>query len=306
MNKLILLTSVAIMTLGIASESWAVTSGCDCGSTANGGSASDCCWKIENGVLTIYPNPERSSTGNVTMKDFSETKAGRDTANGYPSPWASTAPWARQGATSVVIENGISNIGKLAFDRDTKITGVTGMENVTSIGNSAFYGAASLKSVDMPNVTSIGREAFYNASSLSYAGLNQDGSVSIGSNAFDYTNISTCTGTEAYCGSCPDGQSVMPGRGCVANAQTEPQGQQGQGGSQASEQQGSQVSGQATSAADCAASGKYWQEGKCVSSCGASFKLNDGWCDRQRYTPAEATAVLTNDNNNSVIITFKK
>ena len=37
-----------------------------------------------------------------------------------------------------------------------------------------------------------------------------------------------------------------------------------------------------------------------------NFKLNDGECDRLRWTPAEAAEVLTDDNNNSVTITFKK
>ena len=62
---------------------------------------------------------------------------------------------------------------------------------------------------------------------------------------------------------------------------------------------------QQVTAADCVASGKYWQESTCVSSCGDSFKLNDGWCDRQRYTPAEAAAILNGDDN-TITITFKK
>lgn len=53
-------------------------------------------------------------------------------------------------------------------------------------------------------------------------------------------------------------------------------------------------------------SGLIKQEGTCVSSCGASFRLNDGECDRLRWTSAEAAQVLTDDNNNSVTITFKK
>ena len=42
---------------------------------------------------------------------------------------------------------------------------------------------------------------------------------------------------------------------------------------------------------------------KCAS-CGASFKLNDGECDRIRYTPAEAAKVLK-DTDNEIIMTFK-
>ncbi|MBR3502146.1 MAG: hypothetical protein IKO06_04495, partial [Alphaproteobacteria bacterium] len=46
------------------------------------------------------------------------------------------------------------------------------------------------------------------------------------------------------------------------------------------------------------------QGGKCVASCGASFRLNDGECDRIRYTPAEAAEVLK-DTDNQIIMTFK-
>ena len=44
----------------------------------------------------------------------------------------------------------------------------------------------------------------------------------------------------------------------------------------------------------------------CTKCKNSNFKLNDGECDRLRYTPAEAAKVLTDDNNNSVTITFKK
>ncbi len=46
-------------------------------------------------------------------------------------------------------------------------------------------------------------------------------------------------------------------------------------------------------------------DGTCTKCNGESFKLNDGECDRIHYTPAEAAEVLTDDNNNSVTITFK-
>ncbi len=44
---------------------------------------------------------------------------------------------------------------------------------------------------------------------------------------------------------------------------------------------------------------------KCTRCKSQSFKLDDGWCFRKIYTPAEAAEVLTDDNNNSVTITFK-
>ena len=44
----------------------------------------------------------------------------------------------------------------------------------------------------------------------------------------------------------------------------------------------------------------------CTKCKNENFKLNDGECDRLRYTPAEAAKVLKNDNTNEVTITFKK
>lgn len=50
--------------------------------------------------------------------------------------------------------------------------------------------------------------------------------------------------------------------------------------------------------------GKFLQEGVCVAYCGSSFRLNDGECDRIRYTPAEAAQYLK-DTDNTIIMTFK-
>ena len=44
----------------------------------------------------------------------------------------------------------------------------------------------------------------------------------------------------------------------------------------------------------------------CTKCKNENFKLNDGECDRLRWTPAEAAEVLKDDNTNSVTITFKK
>ena len=44
----------------------------------------------------------------------------------------------------------------------------------------------------------------------------------------------------------------------------------------------------------------------CTKCKNENFKLNDGECDRLRWTPAEAAEVLRDDNTNEVTITFKK
>ncbi|MBR3501721.1 MAG: hypothetical protein IKO06_02320 [Alphaproteobacteria bacterium] len=57
-------------------------------------------------------------------------------------------------------------------------------------------------------------------------------------------------------------------------------------------------------ASSCSGQGMVLQGGKCVSTCGSSFRLNDGECDRIRYTPAEAAQYLK-DTDNEIIMTFK-
>ncbi len=54
--------------------------------------------------------------------------------------------------------------------------------------------------------------------------------------------------------------------------------------------------------------GYLGKDGVCISSangCGVGYKDMGGWCNRIQYTPAEA-APLLNDDNNFVILTFKK
>ena len=69
--------------------------------------------------------------------------------------------------TKVTIGNNITKIGNYAFFRCTSLTSVTIGDSVTSIGRTAFFRCTSLKSVTIPNsVTSIGGEAFYGCVSL--------------------------------------------------------------------------------------------------------------------------------------------
>lgn len=44
---------------------------------------------------------------------------------------------------------------------------------------------------------------------------------------------------------------------------------------------------------------------KCTKCKNENFRLNDGECDRLRYTPAEAAQWLRDDDN-TVILTFRK
>ena len=56
---------------------------------------------------------------------------------------------------------------------------------------------------------------------------------------------------------------------------------------------------------DCK-SGYKEQGGGCVTSCDSSYRDMGEWCNKIRWTPAEAAEVLRDDNTNEVTITFKK
>ena len=51
------------------------------------------------------------------------------------------------------------------------------------------------------------------------------------------------------------------------------------------------------------------KKGECISAsdgCGAGYKDMGGWCNRVIYSPTEATQLITDDDNNSFTIIFKK
>ena len=88
------------------------------------------------------------------------TISGTGDMNGYN--W-SGAPWGSYGSSikTVVIEDGVTSIGKLSLAFCSSLTSVTIGNSVTSIGESAFGYCSGLTSVTIGNsVTSIGDNAF--------------------------------------------------------------------------------------------------------------------------------------------------
>ena len=101
-------------------------------------------------------------------EDGTLTISGNDMPN-YSSYKSNSAPWYSQceKIKNVVIKNGVTNIGDLAFYNCSGLTSVAIPNSVTSIGYSAFSGCSSLTSISIPNsVTSIGIYAFYRCSGL--------------------------------------------------------------------------------------------------------------------------------------------
>ena len=143
-------------------EAEAATYSGTCGATIY----DDVKWTLdtETGVLSI--------TGTGRMVDFPSTSS---------NPWGSRFS---SHTKSVVVSDGVLNIGSYAFSGCANLESITIPDSVTSIGNSAFYGCTSLTSVTIPDsVTSIGSHAFYNCDRLTSIVI-PDSVTSIGDSAF--------------------------------------------------------------------------------------------------------------------------
>ncbi len=127
----------------------------------------------ESGTLTI------SGTGAMTNYTYS-----------YGKP---TTPWQNylSSIKTVIIEDGVTSIGGMAFCACSSLTSVTIPNSVTSIAGGAFYDCSSLTSVTIPNsVTSIAGSAFQNCSSLTSVTI-PNSVTSIGNQAFEYCSSLT-------------------------------------------------------------------------------------------------------------------
>lgn len=97
-----------------------------------------------------------------------------------------SAPWKTYSNTinKVVIQPGVTSIGKNAFSLCTNLESITIPKSVTSIGWGAFQGCSSLMSITIPeSVTSIGEDAFYGCENLRSITI-PEGVTSIGWKAF--------------------------------------------------------------------------------------------------------------------------
>jgi hypothetical protein len=105
----------------------------------------------EDGILTI------SGTGNMT--DY--------LAYNHDNPFESY----RDDIKEVVIEDGITSVGRIAFSLCTSLTDVTIPDSVTVINGQAFLSCTALTEITIPSsVTEIGYEAFGGCSSLTIYG----------------------------------------------------------------------------------------------------------------------------------------
>lgn len=121
--------------------------------TATSGTTGSCTWTLDGTVLTI--------SGNGPMDE-----------SAYD-----TGPWGRK-ITEVIIEDGVTSIGKYAFYLCTQLTAVTIPDSVTNIGTKAFYKCTSLVEITIPaGVTVIGNQAFFDCSKLTAFHVDPDNAV---------------------------------------------------------------------------------------------------------------------------------
>ena len=119
------------------------------------------------GVLVDNDNADADVQGSFDEKTGTLTISG----SGVVTAVTANAQWAkyRSKITSVVIENGIEQIGDSVFQNYEGITKVTFPSTLTTIGNLAFSGCVNLTSVAIPAVDAIGNEAFRGCKALSSA-----------------------------------------------------------------------------------------------------------------------------------------
>ena len=153
--------------------------------TASGSCGAALTWTLEDGVLTI--------SGNGAMTNWSDSSA----------PWYSY----RESIAEIVLPEGLTSIGRYAFQECKYVSGVTIPEGVTRIGDSAFEFCSALTGVTIPEgVTSIGEYAFFGCSSLTSVTI-PAGVTSIGSSAF--SSCSALTGVTIPAGVTSIGSSAF-------------------------------------------------------------------------------------------------
>ena len=115
-------------------------------------------WKVEDGTLYI------SGTG--AMDDYNEVFGTHGTTDKGEFLGGNT-PWDNEDFSRIVIENGITSIGKNTFRNRYALVSVSLPDTLESIGEMAFGASPSLEEINLSEgLTSIGANAFVSCSKL--------------------------------------------------------------------------------------------------------------------------------------------
>ena len=255
MKKLILLTSVAVLTFSIIGESQA---GCKipqkdgtCKTLGEKGTCgTGCNYIYDSDTKTVYI----TATGeNASIGGFH--------GNFYEND---TMP-----AQTFVINGAVAIRGNAFVSTSEVISGVDGFLTLTGLGHHAFSKTTLSGTIIIPEGATFG--------SLAFVG------VSWADNAKIYCGVKNCA--QKMLDSCTYPKEQNMENACLKTVNKI-------------------VSDHKLLAypENCLKMGATGCT-KCKSD---NFKLNDGYCDRIRYTPAEAAEVLRDDDKNEVTITFRK
>ena len=119
--------------------------------------------------LSVHLTP-----GSGTMPDF--------TSNYTWTPWYSAARYDKP--VTVVIDDGVKNIGASAFRACDDLISLTAGKNVAAVGDEAFHGCSRLPAADfLPQADSVGAAAFMDCAALAAATI-KEGVTELKENTF--------------------------------------------------------------------------------------------------------------------------
>ena len=130
-------------------------------------------WKCSNSITKVGTINEKKAPDEVpekvswNLKDGVLTISGKGVMDSYDK--ASKQPWYKEKdkITSVVIEDGITEIGNFDFYGLTSLKNISIADSVKKIGDYAFKNCTALTDIQLPKkLTSIGESAFYGCSGL--------------------------------------------------------------------------------------------------------------------------------------------
>lgn len=282
MKKIFLILSLSMFSVVVIGKSWAdeVTI-IDSGNCGIGG-ADNCQWSLDSkGKLTI--------TGSGATDNYQS-----GTLNGhgiYKSPWSTY----QFDITSVDV-SGISTIGNGAFGFLFNLKDVYIADSVTKLGNDAFWNSP-METLRMSDaVTTIGQAAFQgnkltsiivpDTTTISHTSFGGNPELQIICKGSQETCARLMKRMSKYSMHTNEGDSIVNLSSNVHLANY----------------------------TNCNSSKYFWDGTKCVREpdvtkrkcCADVCKDMGGYCNRIRYTPAEAAQVLKDDNTNEIVITFKK
>ena len=320
-------TLALLFTLITTAESQAEVINCVNGKYADGTACEkcgdNCNWSFDtmSGKLSV--------TGSGKMYDYSGTWVDHK--------WVTNNPWANMSIMSKIKSvdvQGVENIGSSAFSGSgLSLKQANIGDSVKSIGQGAFYWA-DIKEITLPESLEELKKSAFEYSGLTGAVI-PDSVTDINSRAFAFNdNFSTviipdtlknidglaifsqnydmvkiiCKGSEK---TCAELKKQAQSRGynvddnfSYANSEQCTKSYIYENG----------VCHKRNEYQCNSTENYYWNGSGCVyrpsngkiSCYGTSHKENDGYCDRIRYTPAEAAQVLRDEDKNEVTITFKK